>query len=298
MTEGLSMEEPAKLEAYLRSLYDQIFLLEEDVHQERRQRADFAKKLMSEKEFHAETRKRLDSACRLLYSNKKAWVAEIQRLRHEKRNLRQENRRLRKSMAGPRQRALARGSLASDSAGPSSSYSMAPSRHAGNLPPEPLENENNYGLDHLDSEGSTDDEEEPIKEVPKWAEGSLLRTALLKQLYMGPDLDAIFAPIEMPELANMFDHQRKRFFKRTSPIVPTCDNRVAGFIAAFSAGLRAGFYFLHNCARAAAFIVTSRTCLCSYTGDKVPQDFWKDLPHHFSYFFRKSIQEGRHTSVR
>ena len=81
------------------------------------------------------------------------------------------------------------------------------------------------------------------------------------------------------------------------PIVPTCDNRVAGFIAAFSAGLRAGFYFLHNCARAAAFIVTSRTCLCSYTGDKVPQDFWQDLPHHFSYFSRKSIQEGIHNRV-
>ena len=78
----------------------------------------------------------------------------------------------------------------------------------------------------------------------------------------------------------------------SNPIVPTCDNRVAGFIAAFSAGLRAGFYFLHNCARAAAFIVTSRTCLCSYTGDKVPQDFWKDLLHQFSYFSRKSIQEG------
>ena len=91
------------------------------------------------------------------------------------------------------------------------------------------------------------------------------------------------------------------FFKnllRGCPIVPTCDNRVAGFSAAFSAGVRAGFYFLHNCACAAPFIVTSRTCLCSYTGDKFSQDFWQDLPHQFSYFSRKIIQEGRLTKSK
>merc|ERR1712112_332334 len=98
----------------------------------------------------------------------------------------------------------------SKSSGPSS-YNMTPSRHAGNLPPEPLENENNYGLDDLDSEGSTDDEDQRRKEVPKWAEGGLLRTALLKQSYMGPDLDEIFAIIEMPELPEIFDKKRKRF---------------------------------------------------------------------------------------
>jgi len=100
-------------------------------------------------------------------------------------------------------------------AGPSS-YDMTPSRHGGDLPPEPLENENNYGLDDLDSEGSTDNEDAPRKEVPKWAEGALLRTALLKQCYMCPDLDALFDTIDMPDLSEMFAHQRKRFYKRTS----------------------------------------------------------------------------------
>merc|ERR1719319_334483 len=100
-------------------------------------------------------------------------------------------------------------------AGPSS-YDMTPSRHGGDLPPQPLENAGDYGIDDLESEGSTDNEDAPRKEVPKWAEGALLRTALLKQCYMCPDLDALFDTIDMPDLSTMFEHQRKRFYKRTS----------------------------------------------------------------------------------
>ena len=47
--------------------------------------------------------------------------------------------------------------------------------------------------------------------VPKWAEGTNLRTALLKQCYMPPDLGQIFATVEMPDLSSMFVEQRKRF---------------------------------------------------------------------------------------
>ena len=50
-----------------------------------------------------------------------------------------------------------------------------------------------------------------IIQVPKWAEGTNLRTALLKQCYMPPDLDQIFATVEMPDLSSMFVEQRKRF---------------------------------------------------------------------------------------
>jgi len=95
-----------------------------------------------------------------------------------------------------------------------SSYDMTPARHE--LPPEPSQAEDNYGLDDLKSDEDTDDEDCPRKQVPKWAEGTQLRTSLLKQCYMGPDLDKIFFTVEMPDLATMFDHQRKRFFKRTS----------------------------------------------------------------------------------
>lgn len=89
-----------------------------------------------------------------------------------------------------------------------SSYDMTPARHE--LPPEPSQAEDNYGLDDLKSDEDTDDEDCPRKQVPKWAEGTQLRTSLLKQCYMGPDLDMIFFTVEMPDLSTMFDHQRKR----------------------------------------------------------------------------------------
>eukprot|EP00092_Neocalanus_flemingeri_P028413 GFUD01030851.1.p1 GENE.GFUD01030851.1~~GFUD01030851.1.p1 ORF type:complete len:1023 (+),score=284.53 GFUD01030851.1:60-3128(+) len=98
-----------------------------------------------------------------------------------------------------------------------SSYDMTPARHE--LPPEPSKDEDNYGLDDLESGEDTDDEDCPRKVVPKWAEGTQLRTALLKQCYMGPDLDLIFANVEMPDLGTMFEQQRKRFYKRTSSAV-------------------------------------------------------------------------------
>eukprot|EP00092_Neocalanus_flemingeri_P076406 GFUD01094768.1.p1 GENE.GFUD01094768.1~~GFUD01094768.1.p1 ORF type:complete len:354 (+),score=123.27 GFUD01094768.1:133-1062(+) len=98
-----------------------------------------------------------------------------------------------------------------------SSYDMTPARHE--LPPEPSKDEDNYGLDDLNSGEDTDDEDCPRKVVPKWAEGTQLRTALLKQCYMGPDLDLIFANVEMPDLGTMFEQQRKRFYKRTSSAV-------------------------------------------------------------------------------
>ena len=74
----------------------------------------------------------------------------------------------------------------------------------------PFEDQDNYGLDDLNSDGDTDDEDNPRKEVPKWAEGTALRTALLKQCYMPPDIDAIFAGVDMPDLSTIFHQQRKR----------------------------------------------------------------------------------------
>ena len=66
-------------------------------------------------------------------------------------------------------------------------------------------------MEDLNSDTDTDDEDNPKKEIPKWAEGATLRTALLKQTYMGPNPDEIFfMKGETPDLSVMFTHQRKR----------------------------------------------------------------------------------------
>lgn len=83
------------------------------------------------------------------------------------------------------------------------------------LASEDSQNKDDYGLD-LKSDEETDDEDCPRKQVPKWALGTELKASLLKQCYMGPDLDEIFYTVEMPDLSTMFDLQRKRFSKRTS----------------------------------------------------------------------------------
>ena len=67
------------------------------------------------------------------------------------------------------------------------------------------------GLEDLNSDTDTDDEDNPKKQIPKWATGGQLRTALLKQCYMGPDPEQIFfMKGETPDLSVMFTHQRKR----------------------------------------------------------------------------------------
>ena len=66
------------------------------------------------------------------------------------------------------------------------------------------------GLEDLNSGTDTDDEDNPKKKVPKWAEGTALRTALLKQCYMGPDVDKIFYTIQDPDLSVLFGQQHKR----------------------------------------------------------------------------------------
>eukprot|EP00094_Tigriopus_californicus_P008207 TCALIF_07903-PA protein Name:"Similar to INCENP Inner centromere protein (Gallus gallus)" AED:0.07 eAED:0.07 QI:151/0.6/0.5/0.66/1/1/6/0/880 len=94
------------------------------------------------------------------------------------------------------------------------SYDMTPARHE--LPPEPLENPNNYDINDLRSDDDTDDEDQPRKILPSWASGHAFRTALLTQCYNPPDVDHIFDMIDLPDLSTIFKEQRKRFFKRTS----------------------------------------------------------------------------------
>ena len=49
------------------------------------------------------------------------------------------------------------------------SYDITPARHE--LPPEPNTNANNYDIQELRSDEDTDDDENPRKQVPQWAEG-------------------------------------------------------------------------------------------------------------------------------
>ncbi|NXV97085.1 INCE protein, partial [Calonectris borealis] len=82
----------------------------------------------------------------------------------------------------------------------------------------PKVNENNYGMD-LNSDDSTDDENEPRKPVPAWAEGSQLNQAILHQYYHPVNVDQLFGLIPSPKLEDIFGKSKPRYFKRTSSAV-------------------------------------------------------------------------------
>ncbi|NXQ99885.1 INCE protein, partial [Sagittarius serpentarius] len=82
----------------------------------------------------------------------------------------------------------------------------------------PKVNENNYGMD-LNSDDSTDDENEPRKPVPAWADGSQLNQAILHQYYHPVNVDQLFGLIPVPKLEDIFGKSKPRYFKRTSSAV-------------------------------------------------------------------------------
>ena len=51
------------------------------------------------------------------------------------------------------------------------SYDITPARHE--LPPEELDDPNNYDIKNLKSDEETDDEDQPRKIVPSWAQGGI-----------------------------------------------------------------------------------------------------------------------------
>ncbi|KAF4797579.1 inner centromere protein-like protein [Turdus rufiventris] len=85
-------------------------------------------------------------------------------------------------------------------------------------PESPPASENNYGLE-LNSDDSTDDESNPRKPVPAWADGAQLQQAIVHQYYNPPDLDALFGAIPSPKLEHIFYKSKPRYFKRTSSAV-------------------------------------------------------------------------------
>ncbi|NXP10700.1 INCE protein, partial [Thinocorus orbignyianus] len=82
----------------------------------------------------------------------------------------------------------------------------------------PEVNENNYGMD-LNSDDSTDDENDPRKPVPAWAHGSQLNQTVLHQYYHPLNVDQIFGLIPSPKLEDIFGKTKPRYFKRTSSAV-------------------------------------------------------------------------------
>jgi len=183
---------------------------------EKRKKVDNQKREDEERQKAKEEQGRLEEEKRKATAHQERIIREREELRKikEKEAARTQGQDMNSTYEKPVNKVLDKTVTLDQSTQGGQSYDMTPARHE--LPPEPLKDENNYGLEDLNSGGDTDDEDCPRKEVPKWAEGTNLRTALLKQCYMPPDLDHIFCTVEMPDLSAMFVEQRKRFFKRTS----------------------------------------------------------------------------------
>ncbi|NXA18372.1 INCE protein, partial [Ibidorhyncha struthersii] len=96
------------------------------------------------------------------------------------------------------------------------SYQMTP--QAQRDPKPPLTNPDNYGMD-LNSDDSTDDENEPRKPVPAWATGNQFTQAVMHQYYNPPKVDTLFGAIASPKLEDIFYKSKPRYFKRTSSAV-------------------------------------------------------------------------------
>ncbi|KAM7164736.1 inner centromere protein-like isoform 2-T2 [Macrochelys suwanniensis] len=96
------------------------------------------------------------------------------------------------------------------------SYQMTPQGPKG--PKPPTINPNNYGMD-LNSDDSTDDESQPRKPIPAWANGTQLSQAVIHQYYNPPDVATLFGAIISPKLENIFYKSKPRYFKRTSSAV-------------------------------------------------------------------------------
>ncbi|ETE68143.1 Inner centromere protein, partial [Ophiophagus hannah] len=64
-------------------------------------------------------------------------------------------------------------------------------------------NLNDYGMD-LNSDDSTDDESQPRKPIPLWANGGQLNEAVTYQYYNPPDVNRLFGLILSPKLEDIF----------------------------------------------------------------------------------------------
>ena len=74
-----------------------------------------------------------------------------------------------------------------------------------------------YDIDDLCNDDDTDDECEPNKRIPSWAQGIDLRTQLIQQFYTNINPDDIFINRNKPcRLEKIFKRNRERYFRRAS----------------------------------------------------------------------------------
>ncbi|XP_045122765.1 inner centromere protein A-like isoform X2 [Portunus trituberculatus] len=89
-------------------------------------------------------------------------------------------------------------------------------------PPRSSHSLNNYDINDMQSDESTDDEASPKKKIPQWAMKTQMQAAVLQQEHYPPKVDEIFpasALLIIPDLTQIFRQQKRRFKKRTSSAI-------------------------------------------------------------------------------
>jgi inner centromere protein len=79
-----------------------------------------------------------------------------------------------------------------------------------------------YNLDGLRSDASSDDEDDPREQIPKWAQGAALKNALYNQFIFTPPekkVMAIFPSPGPPVLSEIFPKKKTKFRPRTSSAI-------------------------------------------------------------------------------
>lgn len=184
---------------------------QEDKEREERERARIAQ-LIREKEEHArrEREQRAKEEKERQEKEKKLKEEREAALREKKRQEQMERERVRVL----EERKLAEENKKLNSSTTCNSYVMTPPQVKARKPAS----SENYDIADLQSDESTDDEDNPRKRIPSWARPAALKAAIFHQEYSNIDVNSIFDDVPKPNLEDIFKHatKKKRFNQRTS----------------------------------------------------------------------------------